>query len=248
MRLAGAAQDGSNRLADRSVTIILPTYREADNIGPLLDDLCAALSEQRGVWEILVVDDSSPDGTYERALAAAEKDIHIRAIQRRERGLATAVLHGLRNSTSDAVIVMDSDYNHDPGRVPELIHLLDYYDIIVGSRFVMGGGMTERRRYYFSFLYNLFVRLVLRTQVQDNLSGFFATHRSQLDLLPADRVFRGYGDYFIRLLLYAYRHRWRLLEIPVVYQERRAGQSKSQLFSMVLGYTRTVLQLRFSRE
>jgi dolichol-phosphate mannosyltransferase len=213
----------------------------------LLDDLRMALSDRKGDWEILVVDDSSPDGTYERARAVAETDTHIRALRRRERGLATAVLHGLRNSTSDAVIVMDSDYNHDPRRVPELIHLLDYYDMIIGSRFVMGGGMAERRRYYFSFLYNLFVRLVLRTQVQDNLSGFFATHRRQLDLVPADRVFRGYGDYFIRLLLYAYRHHWRLLEIPVVYQERRTGQSKSQLLSMVLGYTRTVLQLRFTR-
>jgi dolichol-phosphate mannosyltransferase len=224
----------------------LPTYREADNISALLSDIRDALADRAGRWEVLVVDDSSPDGTYERAAAMAATDSRFRAQQRRERGLATAVLHGIRSSTSDAVVVMDSDYNHDPRRLPELIQLLDYYDVVIGSRFVMGGGMAERRRYYFSFAYNLFVRLVLRTQVQDNLSGFFAIHRRHLDALPAERVFQGYGDYFIRLLLYAYRQGWRLLEIPVVYQIRLGGQSKSNLMSMVLGYTRTVLELRFS--
>jgi dolichol-phosphate mannosyltransferase len=231
-------------MTDPLVSVILPTYAEADNIGPLLTDLRTELSRGQENWEIVVVDDLSPDGTYERAAEIAGTDPRILVHRRDGRGLAGAIRYGIERSRGTSVVVMDSDYNHDPARVLELVRLLDFYDLVIGSRFVMGGGMSNRTRYYLSFVYNLFVRTTLRTQVQDNLSGFFAIRRELLDMIPADRVFRGYGDYFIRLLLHAYRADWRLLEVPVVYRERPAGQSKSRLFRMMAGYTRTVLELR----
>jgi dolichol-phosphate mannosyltransferase len=106
--------------------------------------------------------------------------------------------------------------------------------------------MEDLTRYYFSYLYNFFVRIALRTQVQDNLSGFFAMRRDKLMHLDLDRIFAGYGEYFIRLLYFAWKANYKLLEVPVFYQLRRHGQSKSRFFAMIRDYTRTVLQLRLA--
>jgi dolichol-phosphate mannosyltransferase len=161
-----------------------------------------------------------------------------------ERGLATAIKFGLRQATGDVVVVMDTDFNHDPRMIPQMVKFLEYYDVIIGSRFVMGGGMEDHARYNYSFLYNLFVRVTLRTQIQDNLSGFFAMSRDKLMLLDLDRIFGGYGEYFIRLLFVSWRKGFRLLEVPVFYVLRRHGTSKSQFFKMLRDYTRCVLSLR----
>lgn len=103
--------------------------------------------------------------------------------------------------------------------------------------------MEDRRRYYYSLAYNLFVRMLLHLQVQDNLSGFFAVRREQLLALELDRVFRGYGEYFIRLLYTARGRRYRMLEVPVFYILRRHGQSKSRFMHMLRDYTSCVLSL-----
>ena len=89
---------------------------------------------------------------------------------------------------------MDTDFNHDPAMIPQMVKFLEYYDMVIGSRFVKGGGMEDRQRYYNSLLYNLFVRLVLRMQVQDNLSGFFAVRRQRLETFDARHIYRGYGE------------------------------------------------------
>ncbi len=230
------------------VSVILPTYRERDNIVDLIDAIEANLP---GLGtEIIVVDDSSPDGTAD-AVRARMQQLPISPIQlfvrTQERGLATAIKFGLRQATGDVVVVMDTDFNHDPRMIPQMVKFLEYYDLIIGSRFVMGGGMEDQARYNSSFLYNFFVRLVLRTQVQDNLSGFFAMSRDKLMSLDLDGIFRGYGEYFIRLLFVAWRKGYRLLEVPVFYVLRRHGTSKSQFFKMARDYTRCVLSLRLRR-
>lgn len=94
------------------MAIILPTYRGAENVTALLNDLRQVLAGYEGAWELLVVDDYLPDGTFNRAEAVAAIDLHVRALQRHERGCATAVLHEMSKSVSDAIVVMDSDYNH----------------------------------------------------------------------------------------------------------------------------------------
>jgi dolichol-phosphate mannosyltransferase len=144
-------------------------------------------------------------------------------------------------------VVMDTDFNHDPQMIPQMIELLKYYDLVIGSRFVMGGGMEEELRYKFSFLYNLFIRVTIRTQIQDNLSGFFAMRRDKLMALDLDRIFRGYGEYFIRLLYVAWRQHYKMLEVPVFYVLRRHGQSKSRFLNMLRDYTLCVLGLWLGR-
>ncbi|MBI5035486.1 MAG: glycosyltransferase [Chloroflexi bacterium] len=228
------------------ISIILPTYNERGNIIDLIDAIESQVTPLVDSVQIVVVDDNSPDGTANLVRERAKQsgaciDLYVRTT---ESGLATAIKYGLQKCRGDVVVVMDTDFNHDPKMIPQMVDLLKYYDVIIGSRFVMGGGMEEELRYRFSFLYNLFVRIIIRTQVQDNLSGFFAMRRDKLMVLNLDYVFRGYGEYFIRLLYLAWRQNYKMIEVPVFYVLRRHGQSKSRFLNMLRDYTACVLDLR----
>lgn len=230
------------------ISIILPTYNERGNILDLISAIQQSLKGHCWPYKLIVVDDDSPDGTgllvREHFRLSPEVEVIIR---KNERGLASAIKTGIITSSGDAIVVMDTDFNHDPGMIPQMVEFLKYYDLVIGSRFVMGGGMEDLRRYYFSFLFNFFVRVVIRTQIQDNLSGFFAIRRDKLLTMDLDRIFRGYGDYFICLLHVAWRHNFKILEVPVFYQLRRHGKSKAHFLKMLLDYTSTVLALRFGQ-
>lgn len=229
-----------------TVSIILPSYNERDNIGELIDCIDAALAAEPFDYECLVVDDNSPDGTAEfvRERFAGRDNIRV-CMRTQERGLASAIKHGVLNASGDVLVVMDTDFNHDPQMIPQMVKFLEFYDIIIGSRFVMRGGMRDTRRYLFSYVYNLGVRILLRTQIQDNLSGFFSMKRDKLLALNIDRIFTGYGDYFISLLLFAWRKNYRLLEVPVFYQLRPHGESKTNFLRVFKDYTITVLRRRW---
>jgi dolichol-phosphate mannosyltransferase len=236
------------------VSIVLPTYNERENICDLIDAIQAQLAASGWRGEILVVDDNSPDGTADvvrtRYLLPAAADAapsQVRLVVRtRNKGLAPSIRDGLEQAQGRTVVVMDTDFNHDPAMIPQMVDLLRYYDLVIGSRFVMRGGMEDRFRYRASFLYNMFIRFLFHTQIQDNLSGFFAVRRERLfEVHPLfDRIFYGYGDYFIRLLLVAWRSNWRILEVPVFYILRRHGSSKTGFWSVLREYTVAVLKLR----
>jgi dolichol-phosphate mannosyltransferase len=104
--------------------------------------------------------------------------------------------------------------------------------------------MYNRSRQVGSFVMNLLARIVLQTQIQDNLSGYFAMRREALQRIPWERVFWGYGDYYFRLLFYVQRLRLRVLEIPVVYRSREGGGSKTPLFRTTMRYGLEILRLR----
>jgi len=199
--------------------------------------------------EILVVDDNSPDGTSQAVNEHLPRQGSIVKciVRTEERGLATAIKCGLRESHGDRIVVMDTDFNHSPSNLPDMVRQLDDYDLVIGSRFIKGGGMEERRRYWFSLLYNLLIQFILFQNIRDSLSGFFAIRRAQLFTLDFDSIFYGYGEYFIRLTYLARRRGFKILEVPVFYTLRQYGFSKSNLFSMIYDYTRTAMELRFKR-
>jgi len=234
------------------VSIVLPTYNERENICDLIDAIDQALQPSGLAWEVLVVDDSSPDGTadavrrrYDLAGAggAGPVKLHVRSS---DKGLAKSIRYGLEQAAGRTLVVMDTDFNHDPALIPQMVDLLRYYELVIGSRFVMRGGMEDAARYRMSLLYNVFIRSLFHTQIQDNLSGFFAVRRETLfQLQPKfDRIFYGYGDYFIRLLLLAWRSNWKILEVPVFYILRRHGESKTGFWDIFRDYTLAVLKLR----
>lgn len=229
------------------VSIVLPTYNERENICDLIDAIDQALQPSGLAWEVLVVDDSSPDGTADavrqRYGPAGPVKLHVRSS---DKGLAKSIRYGLEQAAGRTLVVMDTDFNHDPALIPQMVDLLRYYELVIGSRFVMRGGMEDTARYRMSLLYNVFIRSLFHTQIQDNLSGFFAVRRETLfQLQPKfDRIFYGYGDYFIRLLLLAWRSNWKILEVPVFYILRRHGESKTGFWDIFRDYTLAVLKLR----
>lgn len=226
-------------------SIVLPTYNEKDNIVELIQAILAALRPENLEYEIIVVDDNSPDGTAEavreRFLADCQVKLFVRT---HERGLATALRHGIDHSAGEILVFMDTDFNHDPVIIPQMIKFLEYYDIIIGSRFVMAGGMEDRFRQFSSLIYNYGIRLLFGTPVHDNLSGFFSIYREKLASMDLEQIYYGYGDYFIRLLMVAHKRGYRMLEIPVFYRLRLHGHTKTQFLSIFTRYTLALLGLR----
>lgn len=238
---------GGPRAAVPDVSVIVPSYNEAGSIVRFLRELTGVLDEREIDHEILLVDDASPDGTADLVACAFGARPRLAVIRRKGvRGLAASIRDGLDRAAGAALVVMDSDFNHDPAVVPLLVKFLADFDLVSGSRFAPGGGMYSRSRQAGSFAMNLFARLVLQTQIQDNLSGYFAIRREALARIPAERVFWGYGDYYFRLLFYAQRRGTRVLEIPVVYRSREGGGSKTPLLRTALRYTAEILRLRFT--
>jgi dolichol-phosphate mannosyltransferase len=226
-------------------SIILPTYKEKDNIVELIQTIFAVMQPLYLDFEVVVVDDNSPDGTAEAVRQHFNNNDQVKLFVRAtERGLATAIRYGIAHSDGDILVFMDTDFNHDPTIIPQMIKFLQYYDIIIGSRFVMAGGMQDRFRQFSSQIYNYGIRLLFGTPVHDNLSGFFSIYREKLTALDLDQIYYGYGDYFIRLLMVAHKRGYRMLEIPVFYRLRLHGHSKTQFMSILTQYTRALLALR----
>ena len=224
-------------------SVILPTYNEKDNIVELTRAIFNALD---GVdFEVVIVDDNSPDGTAEAVRQNFNGDPRVKLhVRTEDRGLATAIRYGAEHSDGDILLFMDTDFNHDPAILPQMIKFLEYYDIIIGSRFVMAGGMEDKFRQFSSLLYNYGIRLLFGTPVHDNLSGFFSIYRSKLFSMDLDQIFYGYGDYFIRLLMVGHTRGYKMLEVPVFYRLRMHGHSKTQFFSTFKKYTTAILTLR----
>jgi dolichol-phosphate mannosyltransferase len=232
------------------VSVILPTYNEVGNIVPLV---AAVRTQVRPPWEceIIVVDDNSSDGTYGAAKAAYGNDPGVKIILRTsDRGLAKALRAGIEAATGDYLLTMDTDFTHRPEEIPLMLHVGEKVDLVSGSRFCAGGGMYSKKHYLASFLFNLGVRLVLRTQVQDNLCGFCLARADLIRSLPLDDIFFGSGDSYYRLLHFAQRRGAKIVEIPVYYAAREAGQSKSNYVKMFFqfGFRLIVFALKRPRK
>ncbi len=228
------------------VSVVLPTYDERDGISELIGEIVAIARAAHLDFEVLVVDDGSPDGTAEHVREAFHAEPAVRVhVRRTERGLATAIWRGIVEARGDLVVIMDSDGNHDPALLPLMVRCAEEFDVVVGSRYVLGGGMlTSAFRYWASYAFNILIRVVLGLRIHDSLSGYLAFRRTLLDRLDAPRVFYGYGDYAVRLLYQVVRQRGRVLEIPTVYRFRKGGESKTRFFAYFWTYLASVFRLR----
>lgn len=226
-------------------SIILPTYNERENITELIDAIHAALNPWDFDYEMVIVDDNSPDGTAEAVRQHAGIDARVVLHVRTEgRGLATAIRYGIEHASGDVIVCMDTDFNHDPAVIPQMVKFLEFYDVVIGSRFVMRGGMEDGFRQFSSGVYNWGIRVLFGTPVHENLSGFFAMYREKLVSMALDEIFYGYGDYFIRLLMVSWKRGYNMLEVPVFYRLRMHGHSKTQFVSTLIQYTQALLSLR----
>lgn len=214
----------------RGVWVVLPTYNERDNVERMTSGVLAALPEAR----LLVVDDSSPDGTGQLADALAEGDPRIEVMHRPgKEGLGAAYRDGFRRALDDpatrAVVQMDADFSHDPGDLPRLLApLMTDADLVLGTRYIAGGATVgwPWYRLLISRGGTLFARTVLLLPYHDLTGGFKAWRRELLEAIRLrEASASGYG-FQIETTWWAHRRRARVVEIPIVFRERVAGRSK----------------------
>jgi dolichol-phosphate mannosyltransferase len=230
------------------VSVVLPTYDERDGIAELVAEIVAIARAGRLDFEVLVVDDASPDGTAAHVEEAFRAEPAVRVhVRRGERGLASAVRRGIVEARGDFVVVMDSDGNHDPALLPLMLRCAEDFEVVVGSRYVLGGGMlTSAFRYWASYAFNILIRVVVGLRIHDSLSGYLAFRRDLLDRLDPDTIFYGYGDYAVRFLYQVVHRGGRVLEIPTVYRFRKGGESKTRFFAYFWTYLGSVFRLRLT--
>jgi dolichol-phosphate mannosyltransferase len=237
-------------MINNSVSVVVPTYCEASNLPLLVDKICSSF-QNNGIdsYEILVVDDNSPDNTIEVCRSLSSSYPSLKLITRiDERGLATAVRRGIEEAAGDIIVTLDADLSHDPDLIPELVRRLIQCncDIVVASRYVENRKVhSSFRRVWGSRLLNLFVRNLLRIPVKDVTGGFHAMRKDIFNKHSMDYIFRGYGDYSISLLYEGSRSGLRIIEVPFVYQFRKSGTSKTAVFKTGISYGIRALKLRF---
>ncbi len=210
--------------------VVLPTYDEADNIGPIARAILAAAPEAT----LLVVDDGSPDGTGQLAdeLAAADPRIRVRHRPAKQ-GLGRAYLDGFRvalDGGAERIIQMDADFSHDPAVLPDLLAPLerDQADLVIGSRYTKGGGVLDWGigRRIISRGGSLFARVVLGLPASDLTGGFKAWRASTLAAIPFDGIHAGGYVFQIEMTYRADQRAARIREVPITFRDRRIGQSK----------------------
>jgi dolichol-phosphate mannosyltransferase len=206
------------------ISIIIPTYNEKDNIAPLVSRIAQALSGYD--YEILIVDDNSRDGTIEAASALAARYPVKVLVRRSERGLATAVVHGLRSASGQIIGVMDADLQHPPEVLPDLIKAIrGGADMAVASRYIPGGGCPNwgLSRKIISRVALVISHLLLPSTraVKDPLSGFFMFRRQQVDTAKLKPI--GYKISLEVMLTGQFRN---VVEVPYIFEDRSAGKSK----------------------
>jgi len=208
--------------------VIIPTYNERDNVPALVD----ALLRHEGV-RVLVVDDQSPDGTGAVADDVARRHAgRVDVLHRTsDRGFGRSYIDGIKRALAeraDLICQMDADFSHDPGCLPALLAAADGADIVIGSRYVRGGGVVNwpARRRFLSRFANLYVRAITHLSVRDCTSGFRCWRREALASLPLDRFVSDGYSFLVEMLFIAARQGRRIAEVPIVYVERREGQSK----------------------
>jgi dolichol-phosphate mannosyltransferase len=210
-----------------TLSVVVPCYNERDNIGPMVAALDAALAGM--AWEVIFVDDDSPDGTSKAARALAAADSRVRCIRRiGRRGLSSAVIEGALSSSADYVAVIDGDMQHDETRLPLMLAALQGgAQLAVGSRHVAGGdsaGLSSPLREKLSTTGIRVAQLVTGTKVNDPMSGFFMLRREMFEALAARLT--GQGFKILLDLILASPQKLAIVEIPYKFRPRAAGESK----------------------
>jgi len=209
------------------VSIVVPTFNERENIEELIARVDTAL---RGIaWEMIFVDDDSPDGTSAGVKAIAARDSRIRCLHRiGRRGLSSACIEGMLASAAPVIVVMDADLQHDESKVPAMLDALkaEGAELVIASRYTNGGGIGEwdRTRAFMSRVATRLSRLVCRQPISDPMSGFFMIRTEALD--SCVRRLSGKGFKILLDIVASAPHVLRVAEVPYTFRERLHGESK----------------------
>ncbi len=209
------------------LSIVAPTYNERGNVRALTAAVSTALTGHR--WELIFVDDDSPDGTCAEVAALAHEGAPVRCVRRvGRRGLSSAVVEGAMSASSEIIAVIDADLQHDEALLPRMLEILQQgdTDIVVASRHVEGGGVGNfgETRTRMSNFATWCSRFLSGTQVSDPMSGYFMTRRSVFDAAVYDLSQQGYK--ILLDLLTSSPRPLKVAELPYVFRDRHSGESK----------------------
>jgi dolichol-phosphate mannosyltransferase len=212
----------------RDIVVVVPTYNEKDNLPVLAEGIL-----RHPGFRLLVVDDGSPDGTGAIAEELARTHPGRVEVMHRTgpRGLGRSYVDGLQRalqSGAELIFQMDADLSHNPEHLPTLVAAADSYDVVIGSRYLTGVSVVNwpLHRIFLSAFANRYVRLVTRISVSDCTSGFRCWRRSALEKLPLDRMVSNGYAFIVEMLFEASRRGCTIGEVPIIFIERRQGQSK----------------------
>jgi len=231
------------------ITIIIPTYNEAENLPKLVSALFSLPLD----LNLLIVDDNSPDGTGEVAdsLSAAHPD-KITVLHREGKlGLRTAYLTGIElalATQTNAIAQMDADFSHDPARLVEMVKLLKTRDVVLGSRYVPGGRVDANWslwRKWLSAFGNLYARTILGFKLRDVTTGYRLWRRETLEGMPLDRIQSSGYVFLVEMAYMAYSLGYRFGEVPIYFADRQWGKSKMS-FKIQLEASFRIWQVRWA--
>ncbi len=216
-------------MAGPQVWLVIPTYNEAENLGPLVAAARERLPEGS---TILIVDDASPDGTGDVADSLAAADPGVRVLHRPAKlGIGPAYVAGFQAALrggAELVAQMDADFSHDPGDLPRLLAAARDADLVIGSRYAPGGG-TENwgpGRRAISRWGSAYARAMLGIRIADLTGGFKVFRREVLEAIRLDDIASQGYSFQVETTYRAIRAGFRVVEVPIVFHERRVGQSK----------------------
>src|SRR5579872_3853061 len=228
--------------------LIIPTYNEVENLPPLLKEIFKYAPET----DILIVDDNSPDGTGELADKISAENAQVQVMHRAGKlGLGTAYIAGFKYAVEhhyDAAFEMDADFSHDPCYLPNFLNAIESADLVIGSRYVEGGGTPNWSplRRFISGGGNIFARFMLGIPVHDCTAGFRCYRRNVLESIDLDSIeSQGYA-FQVELAYRVYKHNFKIVETPIIFQDRRVGKSKMSRAIFLEGFT-WVIRARFGK-
>lgn len=213
------------------VLVIIPTYNEIENISNIID----AVMDKPDGYNVLVIDDASPDGTQDAVRSKMQQYPDRVFLETREGklGLGTAYIHGFKWALKrgyEYVIEMDADFSHNPDDLPRLYHECKDRgaDMSIGSRYVSGVNVVNwpMGRVLMSYFASMYVRIVTRMKLRDATAGFVCYRRNVLEALDLNKIqFKGYA-FQIEMKFRAYRRKFKIVEVPIIFVNRRLGTSK----------------------
>lgn len=214
----------------RRILVIIPTYNESENIPKIIPDVLQH-SDDKNEFNVLVVDDNSPDGTAQIVKDLNNKNVFL--IEREGKlGLGTAYVRGFKfaiENEFDLVFEMDADFSHDPKYLPEFLEKIDEgYDMVIGSRYVQGISVLNwpMGRLLLSYLANIYTRVVTGLKVKDTTAGFACYKVPSLAQIELDKVRSNGYSFQIEMKFKMMKKGFKLIEIPILFIDRRAGESK----------------------
>ncbi|MBK7159051.1 MAG: polyprenol monophosphomannose synthase [Ignavibacteria bacterium] len=212
------------------ILVIIPTYNEADNIQKIIPEVLKNSSPENE-FNVLVVDDNSPDGTAE--LAESLNNSNVKILKREKKsGLGTAYLAGFKyaiKNNYDYVFEMDADFSHDPKYLKVFIDkILEGYDLVIGSRYINGISVLNwpLRRLIMSYLASVYTRMVTGLKVMDTTAGFMCYRVTSLKQINLDEVRSNGYSFQIEMKFKFYKRGYKIFEVPILFIDRREGESK----------------------